>query len=411
MAIFRRGVFQNMNTAEFEKLLFEQDHQLLKAVELPEHESLLQTIRALMPTTGILQNMFCNGFMTESVELLKHALFLYEDGYFDCAFYSLRQSVELMNSMLLLSDDEDRLKEWKAKAWFPMDKAVKGLLEKNNAAYSEIREKIPEFFTRYDELLKAANKYIHKQGFDSFYAYFGWIGTNKDVEKDRTDLFVKLMKHAIGMILIMDIALDPLSLALSDPEVDSHIPFDAMTEPIPVYMFEEFLSIELLEKIKETDHYQTIRQYFLSQEELNDATYGVRRYQFFDIHSLTDVEKQKKYLDIFEVLMLRILQAGIPATHFYTDYDILGYSTSITPKKHITRHSSNQFEKYIGEKDVPNIPWNEMFISIFKFLDIHFVIQHNQKLNDTDISTVDSLISDLNKQYQSLADALNTTRI
>lgn len=149
-----------MNTAEFEKMLLEQDHQLLKAVVLPEHESLLQTIRALFPTTGILQNMFCNGFMTESVELIKHALFLYEDGYFDCAFYSLRQSVEIMNSMLLLSDNEDRLKEWKAKAWFPMDKAVKGLLEKNNAAYSEIREKIPEFFTRYDELLKKANKYI-----------------------------------------------------------------------------------------------------------------------------------------------------------------------------------------------------------------------------------------------------------
>ncbi len=55
--------------------------------------------------------------------------------------------------------------------------------------------------------------------------------------------------------------------------------------------------------------------------------------------------------------------------------------------------------------------WNEMFISIFKFLDIHFVIQHDQELNDTDISTIKSLISDLNKQYQSLKDAQNTTRI
>lgn len=99
-----------MNAEEFEKMLLEQDHQLLKKVVLPEHESLLQAIRALFPETGIMQNLFCNGFMMESVELIKHALFLYEDGYFDCAFYSLRQSVELMNSMLLLSDDEDQLK-------------------------------------------------------------------------------------------------------------------------------------------------------------------------------------------------------------------------------------------------------------------------------------------------------------
>ena len=398
-----------MNAEEFKKMLLEQDHQLLKKVVLPEHDSLLQAIRALFPTTGILQNMFCNGFMTESVELIKHALFLYEDGYFDCAFYSLRQSVEIMNSMLLLSDDEDRLKEWKAKAWFPMDKAVKGLLEKNNAAYSEIREKIPEFFTHYNELLKTANKYIHKQGFDSFYAYYG--RANAEAEEKRTALFVELMKHAIGMILIMDIALDPLSLALSDPEVDSHIPFDAMTEPIPVHMFEEFLSPDLLNKIKETDHYQTVRQYFLEQEELNDATYGVLRSQFFDIQSLSDIEKQQNFLDIYELLMLRVLQAGIPATHFYTDYDILGYSTSITPKTHITQYSSNQFEKHIGEEDAPNIPWNEMFISIFKFLDTHFVIQHDHELSDSDISTVSSLIAELNKQYQLLEEALNNTRI
>jgi len=394
-----------MNAEEFEKMLLEQDHQLLKKVVLPEHESLLQAIRALFPTTGILQNMFCNGFMTESVELIKHALFLYEDGYFDCAFYSLRQSVEIMNSMLLLSDDEDRLKEWKAKAWFPMDKAVKGLLEKNNAAYSEIREKIPEFFTHYDELLKTANKYIHKQGFDSFYAYYG--RANAEAEEKRTALFVELMKHAIGMILIMDIALDPLSLALSDPEVDSHIPFDAMTEPIPVHMFEEFLSPDLLKKIKETDHYQTVKQYFLGMEELNEATYGVVRCQYFDTSSLKDIEEQETFLSVYERLMLHILQAEIPATHFYTDFSVLGYTTSIMPIKQISYYSSHQFDQYIGEEDVFNTLWNEMYISVVKYLDTHLVIQHNREFHDTELEIVKALIHRLSQQYQPLIDALN----
>ncbi|MDO4861355.1 MAG: hypothetical protein Q3984_01685, partial [Eubacteriales bacterium] len=337
-----------MNAEEFEKMLLEQDQQLLKKVVLPEHDSLLQAIRALFPTTGILQNLFCNGFMTESVELIKHALFLYEDGYFDCAFYSLRQSVEIMNSMLLLSDDEDRLKEWKAKAWFPMDKAVKGLLEKNNAAYSEIREKIPEFFTHYNELLKTANKYIHKQGFDSFYAYYG--RANTEAQEKRTALFVELMKHAIGMILIMDIALDPLSLALSDPEVDSHIPFDAMTEPIPVHMLEEFLSPDLLNRIKETDHYQKVKHYFLEKEELSEATYGVLRCQYFDTSSLTDIEEQENLLSVYERLILHILQAGIPATHFYMDYSTLGYATSIIPTKQILLMFVKNFFLEVAQK-------------------------------------------------------------
>lgn len=394
-----------MNAEEFEKMLLEQDHQLLKKVVLPEHESLLQAIRALFPTTGILQNMFCNGFMTESVELIKHALFLYEDGYFDCAFYSLRQSVEIMNSMLLLSDDEDRLKEWKAKAWFPMDKAVKGLLEKNNAAYSEIREKIPEFFTHYDELLRTANKYIHKQGFDSFYAYY--VRANAEAEEKRTALFVELMKHAIGMILIMDIALDPLSLALSDPEVDSHIPFDAMTEPIPVHMFEEFLSPNLLNKIKETDHYQTVKQYFLGMEELNEATYGVVRCQYFDTSSLKDIEEQETFLSIYERLMLHILQAEIPATHFYTDFSVLGYATSIMPTKQNSYYSSHQFDQYIGEEDVFNTLWNEMYISVVKYLDTHLVIQHNRELHDMELEIIKTLIHRLSQQYQPLIDTFN----
>lgn len=392
-----------MTIEEFEKMLSVQDHQQLKKVVLPDHESLLQAIRALFPTTGIFQNMFCNGFMTESVELIKHAFFLYEDGYFDCAFYSLRQSVEIMNSMLLLSDDENRLKEWKAKAWFPMDKKVKSLLEKNNAAYSEIREKIPEFFTHYDELLKKANKYIHKQGFDSFYAYYGRANTK--AQEKRTALFVELMKHAIGMILIMDIALDPLSLALSDPEVDSHIPFDAMTEPIPVHMLEEFLSPDLLNRIKETDHYQKVKHYFLEKEELSEATYGVVRCQYFDTSSLADIEKQENLLSVYERLILHILQAGIPATHFYMDYSTLGYATSIIPTKQISHYSSHQFDQFIGAEDMFNILWNEMYISVVKYLDTHMVIQLNRELSNTELEIIKTLTHRLSQQYQPLIDS------
>ena len=135
-----------MDKNEWEKMLDDQDRQFLLKQRLPEHVALLDAIRSLFPTTGIIQNMFCNRFMSESVELIKHALFQYEDGYFDCAFYCLRQSVENMNSMLLLADDEKRLRQWKSKAWFPMDNKVKDLLGKQNGAYCEIKAKIPEFY-------------------------------------------------------------------------------------------------------------------------------------------------------------------------------------------------------------------------------------------------------------------------
>ena len=113
--------------------------------------------------------------------------------------------------------------------------------------------------------MKRANKYIHKQGFDTFYIYKHSLSELNI--KERNALFISFLKYGIGMVLIMNIVLDPLSLALSDPEVDAHIPFDPMTEAIPVYIFEQYLSLDIIEKIKNTSHYSSLKEYFLSLEE------------------------------------------------------------------------------------------------------------------------------------------------
>lgn len=386
---------------EFERILQQEDRQFLFVQQLPDHDSFLKVIRSLVPTTGILDNLFCNGFMSESVELIKHALFLYEDGYFDCAFYSLRQSVEIVNSMLLCASDGEKLQQWRTKAWFPMDNKVKGLLEKHNSAYNEIKEAIPTFFDRYNQLLFIANKYIHKQGFDTFYIY---RVRETDVERTkRTNIFLELMKYAIGMILIMNIALDPLSLILTDQDVDTHIHFDPLTEPIPVAVFAEFLSLDFIESIKETEFYKTTKNYFLSQEQLNDAVYLVIRYQHFDISRLKDIESQVHLLDLQQALILCILKAGIKASHFYSQEDtIIGYSTSIEPKKYLMEHSSRQFDEYLHTDCSQNIAWNDMFISIFELFDSRMIIQHNEEFDNKEIDTIKGLISFANQCYREL---------
>lgn len=387
-----------MNKSEWEEILFEQDHSLLVKRQLPEHDELLSTLRALIPTTGNLNEMFCNMFFSESVELLKHAFFLYEDGYFDCAFYSLRQSIENMNNMLLSAVDADKYELWKEKGRFPPDKAVKDLLSRQNDAYNEIKTVIPEFFEQYDELLRKANKYIHKQGFDTFYVSNNI--SNFTDQEERTNLFLSFLKYAIGMMLIMNIALDPLSLALSDYEVDSHIPFDPMTEPIPIGIFEKYLSLDIIEKIKTTDHYTTLKDYFLNMEELNEATYAVLRYNYFNVEQLDEIEKQITQLDLSQALMFCILKSNIKATHFYWDYGILGYSTSYKPKVHIKEYRSNQFDDYLQGDIKCNCDWQGMYISVFRALDSYLIVQHNEPLTETQISTLTFLVEVANQRYQ-----------
>lgn len=387
-----------MNKSEWEEILFEQDHCLLVKRQLPEHDELLSTLRALIPTTGNLNEMFCNMFFSESVELLKHAFFLYEDGYFDCAFYSLRQAIENMNNMLLSAVDADKYELWKEKGRFPPDKAVKDLLSRQNDAYNEIKTVIPEFFEQYDELLRKANKYIHKQGFDTFYVSNNI--SNFTDQEERTNLFLSFLKYAIGMMLIMNIALDPLSLALSDYEVDSHIPFDPMTEPIPIGVFEKYLSLDIIEKIKTTDHYTALKDCFLNMEELNEATYAVLRYNYFNVEQLDEIEKQLNQLSLSQTLMFCILKSGIKVTHFYWDYDILGYSTTYEPKVYISGYRSDQFDDYLHGNSGCNCDWQGMYISVFKAIDSYLIVQHNEPLTEAEVSTLTFLVEMANQRYR-----------
>lgn len=244
-----------MKDEELKKLLDAQDHRLLISCTLPEHDKFAEYLRCIYPMTGIIDKLFCNHFLFESTELLKHSLFLYEEGYFDCAFYSVRQSIENLNNMLYLADDNEKLSKWETKKRFPSDGKIKHDLQEANIAYSEMKNAFPEIFDTYSQLLIKANKYIHKQGFDTFY-----LNTREQEQliRERTKLFVEFLKHAIGSLLLMNIVLDPLSLLLSDPEVDLHISFEPLTEPIPIHIFYELFDFDILSRIRQTKFYSNL---------------------------------------------------------------------------------------------------------------------------------------------------------
>lgn len=388
-----------MTQEEWKKGLDEQDRRLLIKTTIPDHDKLIGYLRILFPMTGIGDKLFCNGFMMESVELLKHGIFLYEEGFFDCAFYTVRQSIENMNNMLFLSESEDELGKWKAKERFPSDRQIKDKLQTINAAYSEIKDTIPEVFDYYNELLKEANKYVHKQGFDTFYLQ-PW--QQEKLISKREKLFIDFLKQSIGLVMIMNIVLDPLSLALSDPNVDAHIPFDPMTEHVPLGIFEEVFSDGIIESIKETNFYKDFVRFFLEKEEMNDATYAIIRFQHYDIEALVDIEKQIHLLNIWQLLCFYILKSGIRVSHFYFQDDILGYSTSIEPSHHIREYRSNQFDKHTIGDGEKNIEWNRMYVSVYKVFDTYLILQHNEPLSQSDLSVIQTLVNENDLKYGEL---------
>lgn len=100
---------------------------------LPQHDELLDTLHHLdVMTIGRNDRIFCNSFIKEAIRLLINAVFLYEDGYFDCAFYSVRQAAETCNNMLYIANKgkdifstyNDFYNTW-TQAWLEYLKTVK----------------------------------------------------------------------------------------------------------------------------------------------------------------------------------------------------------------------------------------------------------------------------------------------
>jgi len=101
-------------------------------------------------------------FFEEASQLLVNAIRLFRIGYFDCAFYSLRQTLELSIGTIYLTENPEKKGDWQSlKSGFESNTMPKELKNKNNP-FKDITEKMPAFFNKIRSTQKAIHKYVHK---------------------------------------------------------------------------------------------------------------------------------------------------------------------------------------------------------------------------------------------------------
>ena len=61
--------------------------------------------------TGRVDAFIANTFVLEAVQLIINSIALFEKGYFDCAYYALRQSLETSTTMVYLTESDDEHRE------------------------------------------------------------------------------------------------------------------------------------------------------------------------------------------------------------------------------------------------------------------------------------------------------------
>ena len=94
------------------------DSWYIKPLELCNAEKYIMDINNIsFAATGFIHAWESNLFFEEACQLLVNAIRLFLRGYYDCAFYSLRQSIETSIGIIYLTANPDKENEWKRRCY------------------------------------------------------------------------------------------------------------------------------------------------------------------------------------------------------------------------------------------------------------------------------------------------------
>ena len=205
-----------------------------------------------------------NEFLHEWAQLLINSIKVFEAGYFDCAFYSMRQAIELSILIFYFVDIPNKDKSEKISAWwdqknFPTEGSMLNELKNKGKICQEIYKKIPEFFKDLRSLSNTMNKIIHKQGF--FYLYT--IMNHQCIFPDKKQCepilyFTKYLEQAIRLVSIIRILIDPFPILLRYRPISQKIFY--LTKPYSDRLVNYYIGEEFLSKFQKTYYYQRYYQ-------------------------------------------------------------------------------------------------------------------------------------------------------
>ena len=264
--------------------------------------------------SGRIETNSCNTFIMEAVQELVNAVELFEKGYFDCAYYSLRSAVDVSTTMVFLTDlpTEDKEKyfsAWKRTEDFPMQgRLIKELKDKGNV-FADMFEKMSDFFSDAKSLSAELNKYIHKQGFQHFYISRNHPINQKQSREMFINTFEKYLIRCIGVVAVMRLAIDAFPILLMDKEILFRC-FVSITEPYDDDFVDKYIGKDVINQYKKTDIYKETYDYLMTFEKKNEATFDVVNNQFINSSRIEEIMSQIHLLSKYDVVSVLLVASS-----------------------------------------------------------------------------------------------------
>jgi len=338
-----------------------------------------------------------NTFVIEAEQQLINALELFEQGYFDCAYYSLRSAIELSTTMVYLSDMPEEEKESLLESWteykdFPMQGQMIKQLSTKGSTFLDMKEKMSSFFEQSKDLSAELNKYVHKQGLKHFYISRNHPLNHREPDDEYVKTFENHFKRCVCVVAVMRLAIDPFPILLMDDEILYRC-FASMTDPYSLDFIEEYIGQDIIEAYKTTDIFTGAYETFIKDEKKSKPVFDVVKHQYIDSREMDALLAQLYLMTKDDIICTLIVYACNKIVKLYTCNGLLMYFTDKNTNRKSMSWSSIDFVKFSGAQEKINQPYDEAYISVFVFDDELYYAEHNELLDDEDLASIVGLIT------------------
>lgn len=336
--------------------------------------------------TGRTDALIANTFIYESKYLVINAIKLFELGYFDCAYYSLREAIEISTIMIYLVDipitERNReLKKWKNTEKFPMRAQMIKYLEKNGELFIDFKLKMKDYFEKSQKYIEGINKYVHKQGNDKLYTTktcYEYL--NKIDEQFYINTFIYYLEFTIGYIAIMRLSIDPFPIILMNEDLYLRA-YDIITDAYDQNFINRYIGNKYIDLYKQTELYKGYENYFSKLEKQSYAISNIIRENYVDISKYDEIKRQIHLLTNYEKIIVEIFKISSKITCIYFNGYPLSYFSNVPSKKKKTYYDSEEFNTYIRMRKNKNIKNNGIYTSVFNIKNDIYLVEHNEILD------------------------------
>lgn len=375
-------------------------HWNIKPLPLPKAKEYLEDLNDLrFSDSGILAEVNPFFFVNEACQLLANSVKLFELGYFDCAFYSVRQAIEMSLSGLYLFSNPEKLKGWRnLEKGFEL-KTIVPELKVGKEEFAAIKELFSDFFERIAEEKKLMNKYVHKQGYKSLYFHYNSFNAHGKPERiaSLTKDFETTLHDTITAVALYRLVIDPYPILMLDEDIVTRMP-DLIAESFPRSFVEKYISEEYVERYKKSGIYRGYYDYFKALPSQNEVVYALIHWQLFERKDYNQVKEQKDLLSLHDMEAVDLFMCSLKIGSVIID-GCISYSSETKLKDSSLAIGEAYYEEIFEGQENYNVAYKGDYISRFRLNDGMTYIKHNDVLEKNEIAGILKLCEQYSKMF------------